>query len=58
MLEAEPGAGKTTRFPLALLEAELTDGVIIVVQPRRIAARMVAHYLSDTLGEPVGETIG
>ena len=58
VLEAEPGAGKTTRFPLALLDAKLTDGLIIVVQPRRIAARMVAHYLAETLGEPVGETIG
>ena len=58
VLEAEPGAGKTTRFPLALLNEKLTDGLIIVVQPRRIAARMVAHYLADTLREPVGDTIG
>ena len=58
VLEAEPGAGKTTRFPLALLEEKLTDGLIIVVQPRRIAARMVAHYLADTLGESAGDTIG
>ena len=58
VLEAEPGAGKTTRFPLALLNAKLTDGLIIVVQPRRIAARMVAHYLADTLGESVGDTVG
>jgi ATP-dependent helicase HrpB len=58
VLEAEPGAGKTTRFPLALLESGLAHGLIIVVQPRRIAARMVAHYLAETMNESAGDTIG
>ncbi len=57
VLEAPPGAGKTTRAPLALLEAGLT-GRLIMLEPRRIAARAAAERMADTLGEPVGQTVG
>jgi ATP-dependent helicase HrpB len=59
VLVAPPGAGKTTRVPLALLEAPWTkDGTIIVLEPRRIAARAAAERMAQTLGEKVGETVG
>ncbi|MDD9944004.1 MAG: ATP-dependent helicase HrpB [Myxococcales bacterium] len=57
VLVAEPGAGKTTRVPPALLR-ELEQGDIWVLQPRRIAARMAARRVAHELGEPVGVTIG
>ena len=59
MLVAPPGAGKTTRVPLALLDAPwVKDGKIIVLEPRRIAARASAERMAHTLGERVGETVG
>jgi ATP-dependent helicase HrpB len=61
VLEAEPGAGKTTRLPLALHLAALTaqdQRRIVVLQPRRIAARAAARRLASQLGEPVGRTVG
>ncbi|MGB1275319.1 MAG: helicase-related protein, partial [Nannocystaceae bacterium] len=59
VIEAPPGAGKTTRVPLALLEAGLADdGEIVVLQPRRIAARMSARRVAALLGEPVGQRCG
>jgi ATP-dependent helicase HrpB len=59
VLVAPPGAGKTTRVPLALLGAPWRgDGRIIVLEPRRLAARAAARRMADTLGENVGETIG
>lgn len=59
VLVAEPGAGKTTRVPRALLDAGLAkDGEIVVVEPRRIAARMAAARVADELGEPVGRRVG
>lgn len=59
VLQAEPGAGKTTRVPLMLDEAGLTQqGEILVAQPRRIAARMAATRVASTLGEPVGQRCG
>jgi ATP-dependent helicase HrpB len=59
VLEAPPGAGKTTQVPLALLEATwLADGRIIVLEPRRIAARAAAAFMAAQLGEQVGETVG
>ncbi|WP_439817658.1 ATP-dependent helicase HrpB [Zavarzinia sp. CC-PAN008] len=57
VLQAPPGAGKTTRVPLALLQAGL-GGTILVLQPRRIAARMAAKRMAATLGEGVGQTVG
>jgi ATP-dependent helicase HrpB len=59
VLVAPPGAGKTTRVPLALLdEPWLAKGKIIVLEPRRIAARASAERMAKTLGEKVGETVG
>ncbi|NBN64695.1 ATP-dependent helicase HrpB [Microvirga tunisiensis] len=59
VLVAEPGAGKTTRVPLALLTADWTDDRrILVLEPRRLAARAAARRMAETLGEPVGETVG
>ena len=59
VLVAPPGAGKTTRVPLALLDAPwVKNGKIIVLEPRRIAARASAERMAHTLGERVGETVG
>ncbi len=59
VLQAEPGAGKTTRVPVMLHEHGITEhGEILVAQPRRIAARMAAQRVASTLGEPVGKTCG
>lgn len=57
VLEAPPGAGKTTRVPSALAKA-FPVGEIIVLEPRRLAARMAATRVADELGEKVGETVG
>jgi ATP-dependent helicase HrpB len=59
VLEAPPGAGKTTQVPLALLDATwMGGGRIIVLEPRRIAARAAAAFMAAQLGEQVGETVG
>jgi ATP-dependent helicase HrpB len=59
VLVAPPGAGKTTRVPLALLDAPwMGNKKIIVLEPRRIAARASAERMALTLGERVGETVG
>ena len=59
VLEAPPGAGKTTLVPLALLgEDWLGDGRILVLEPRRLAARMAARRMAELLGEEVGQTVG
>ena len=59
VLVAPPGAGKTTRVPLALLDAPWAQGKkIIVLEPRRIAARASADRMAQTLGERAGETVG
>ena len=58
VLEAPPGAGKTTRVPLALLEAAWCTGKVLMLEPRRIAARAAAGYMAAQLGEAVGETVG
>ena len=57
VLEAPPGAGKTTRVPRALLDAGV-DGEILVLEPRRLAARLAARRVAEELGERVGERIG
>ncbi|MCV0424452.1 MAG: ATP-dependent helicase HrpB [Roseibium sp.] len=59
VLVAEPGAGKTTRVPLALLDADwIGDGKILVLEPRRLAARAAARRMASELGERPGETVG
>lgn len=58
VLQAPPGAGKTTRVPLAMLDANLTTGRILMLEPRRLAARAAAERLAETLSEPTGKTIG
>ncbi|MGP6088255.1 ATP-dependent helicase HrpB [Antarctobacter jejuensis] len=58
VLQAPPGAGKTTRVPLALLEAGLTGGRIVMLEPRRLAARAAAQRLAEQLGEDAGQTVG
>ncbi|MFO0760860.1 MAG: ATP-dependent helicase HrpB [Byssovorax sp.] len=59
VLEAPPGAGKTTRVPRALLDAGFADkGEILVLEPRRLAARLSARRVAEELGEKPGETIG
>ena len=59
VLVAPPGAGKTTRVPLALLDTPWLEGRKIIMQePRRLAARAAARRMATTLGEQVGETVG
>ena len=59
VLVAPPGAGKTTIVPLALLEAAWRgDNRIVVLEPRRLAARAAAQRMADLLGERVGDTVG
>ena len=59
MLVAPPGAGKSTVVPLALLEEPWAERrKLIVLEPRRVAARAVARRMASTLGEAVGETVG
>lgn len=59
VLQAPPGAGKTTRVPLALLDAPWLAGrSIVMLEPRRLAARGAAQRLAAELGEAVGETVG
>ena len=59
VLVAPPGAGKTTRVPLFLLEQDFCrTGKIIVLEPRRLAARAAAERMASMLGEQIGQTIG
>src|SRR5215470_17625973 len=58
VLVAEPGAGKTTRVPRALLDAGAFTGELWVLEPRRLAARMAAARVAEELGEPLGRTVG
>lgn len=58
VLQAPPGAGKTTCVPLFLLENGLYKRKILMLEPRRLAARAAAERMADLLGEPVGQTVG
>ena len=59
VLEAPPGAGKTTRVPLALLDARWLQGRrIVMLEPRRVAARAAAGFMAASLGEDAGQTVG
>jgi len=59
VLQAPPGAGKTTRVPLALAaEPPWNAGTVLVLEPRRLAAKLAARQMARSLGEAVGETVG
>jgi len=59
LLQAPPGAGKTTRVPLALKDASWRDGrKILMLEPRRLAARSAAGYMARQLAEKPGQTVG
>ncbi|WP_103257972.1 ATP-dependent helicase HrpB [Tabrizicola aquatica] len=58
VLQAPPGAGKTTLVPLDLLARGIVAGRILMLEPRRLAARASAERMAETLGEPVGKTVG
>jgi ATP-dependent helicase HrpB len=59
VVRAEPGAGKTTRLPAALLDGRLADEKsIVVLEPRRIAARMAAEFVASERGRPLGGEVG
>ncbi|MAY73108.1 MAG: ATP-dependent helicase HrpB [Halomonas sp.] len=63
LLVAEPGAGKTTRVPLALLDSDWCRdddgrGRLLLLEPRRVAARLAAGHMAELLGEQPGETVG
>src|ERR1035437_692988 len=60
VLCAEPGAGKTTIVPLALLESTwlAAGSKILMLQPRRVAARAAAERMAELIGEPIGQRVG
>ncbi|MEW5848161.1 MAG: ATP-dependent helicase HrpB [Myxococcota bacterium] len=58
VLQAEPGAGKTTRVPPALLPLISDDKLVVVLEPRRLAARMAARRVAEEMGTRVGELVG
>ena len=58
VLQAPPGAGKTTRIPIALLASDLFEKKIIMLQPRRLAVRSAAKRLAQHYGDQLGQTVG
>ena len=58
VVTAPPGAGKSTLLPLTMMAGSRRGGKIILVEPRRLAARQIAMRMADILGEPVGNTVG
>ncbi|MEM8870699.1 MAG: ATP-dependent helicase HrpB, partial [Pseudomonadota bacterium] len=58
VLQAPPGAGKTTGVPVALRQSGVINGKILMLEPRRVAARAAATRLADLLGEQVGMSVG
>lgn len=58
VLQAPPGAGKTTVVPLEMLSAGLVQGKILMLEPRRLAARAAAERMAQTLSEDIGQTVG
>lgn len=58
VVQAAPGAGKTTIVPLALLDADWRKGKILLLEPRRMATRAVAYRMAELLDERVGQTVG
>ncbi len=58
IVEAPPGAGKTTRLPAAIFQQSWCTGPVLVSEPRRIATRLAAHRVAQELGEAVGQRVG
>ena len=58
VLSAPPGAGKTTAVPLEIFRAGLVTGKIVMLEPRRLAARAAAERMAEMLDEPVGDAVG
>ena len=58
VITAPPGAGKSTLLPLTLLLDAPVEGRILMLEPRRLAARQIAERMASLLGEPVGKTVG
>ena len=59
ILQAEPGAGKSTQVPLAILQMpEFAEKKVLMLEPRRLAAKRLAEFLADQLGESIGQTVG
>lgn len=58
VITAPPGAGKSTIIPLTILDGLRPEGKILMLEPRRIAARQIAERMAEILGEPVGKTVG
>ena len=59
VLSAPPGAGKSTAIPISLTKnPAFSNGKIIVLEPRRLAVKQVASRMAQTLGEPLGKTVG
>jgi ATP-dependent helicase HrpB len=58
ILQAEPGAGKSTFFPLTLIQSGTIAGKIVMLEPRRLAAKSIASFIAQQLGEPVGVRVG
>lgn len=58
IIQAPPGAGKSTYLPLKLLEHSPVNSKIIMLEPRRLAAKSIATYVAKQLGEPVGQSVG
>lgn len=59
ILVAQPGAGKTTRVPMTLLNSHWAQGkTLLLLEPRRVAARLAANFMAQQLDEPIGHTVG
>ena len=58
VITAPPGAGKSTLLPLTILSGEIEQGKVLMLEPRRLAARQIAERMASIIGEPVGKTVG
>lgn len=58
ILQAPPGAGKSTYLPLRLLQDKVINGRILMLEPRRLATRNIAQFMANQLGEKVGQQVG
>ena len=58
VVTAPPGAGKSTLLPLTILEGMNGKGKILMLEPRRLAARQIAERMASLIGEPAGKTVG